>query len=124
MTDTLQYLDGVPVLVCGAAGEPVRGEREATDLLGNAFHHGAAWVAVPVERLTDDFFRLRTRLAGNIAQKFVNYRIGLAVLGDVSRHVEQSTALRDFVRESNRGGQLWFLADLAELRARLAGAGR
>lgn len=110
--------------MCGADGEPVRGEREATDLLGNAFHHGAAWVAVPVERLTDDFFRLRTRVAGDIVQKFVNYRIGLAVLGDVSHHVARSTALRDFVRESNRGGQLWFLADLAELRARLAGAGR
>ncbi|KUP97763.1 DUF4180 domain-containing protein [Thermobifida cellulosilytica] len=121
MADTLQLLGDVPVFVCTADGEPVRGEREATDLVGNALYQGAAWVALPVERLTDDFFRLRSRVAGGIVQKFVNYRIGLAVLGDVSHHVAQSSALRDFVRESNRGGQLWFLSDLEELRSRLAG---
>ncbi|MEY9211860.1 DUF4180 domain-containing protein [Thermobifida halotolerans] len=124
MADVLQRLDGVSVLVCAADGERVRGEREATDLIGNAFHLGAAWVAVPVERLADDFFRLRTRVAGEITQKFANYRLGLAVLGDISHRTAQSTALRDFVRESNRGGQLWFLSDVEELRARLATAGR
>lgn len=55
-------------------------------------------------------------------QKFANYRVGLAVVGDVSAHVEASEALRDFVRESNRGQQVWFVADDAELETRLAAA--
>ncbi|GAA2253417.1 MULTISPECIES: DUF4180 domain-containing protein [Kitasatospora] len=121
MADILQQLEGTPVLVCAPDGAPLSGEREATDLIGNGAYQGAAWVAVPVERLTDDFFRLRTRVAGDIVQKFANYRLGLAVIGDISRHVSVSTALEDFVRESNRGRQLWFLSDLDALRARLAG---
>jgi hypothetical protein len=44
----------------------------------------------------------------------------LAVVGDVSRHVAASTALRDLVFESNRGNQVWFVADLDELDTRLA----
>ena len=49
----------------------------------------------------------------------MNYRLRLVVVGDVGGHVDESTALRDFVRESNRGGQLWFVADEVELAARL-----
>ena len=52
-------------------------------------------------------------------QKFVNYRRRLAVVGDVSRQLAESSALRDFVREANRGSQLWFLADDGALDDRL-----
>ncbi|MCG6498084.1 DUF4180 domain-containing protein [Kitasatospora sp. A2-31] len=104
-----------------ADGAPIREERDATDLIGEAFGCGATWVVLPVARLHQDFFRLGTRVAGGIVQKFVNYRIGLVVLGDIAHHVAASDALRDFVRESNRGRQLWFLADEAELADRLAG---
>jgi hypothetical protein len=48
-------------------------------------------------------------------QRFANYRARVAVV------VAASTALRDFVRESNRGAQLWFVADEAELTRRLEG---
>ncbi|MFC0863635.1 DUF4180 domain-containing protein [Sphaerimonospora cavernae] len=122
MTDTLQQINGTPVFVCAADGEPLRGERDAVDLIGNASYQGAAWVAVPAGRFPDDFFRLRTRVAGEIAQKFVNYRMGLAVVGDISRHTAASTALRDFVYESNRGTQLWFVPDMDALHDRLGPA--
>jgi hypothetical protein len=52
-------------------------------------------------------------------QKFVNYRMRLVVLGDISGYVASSTALRDLVYESNQGSQVWFVADLDELDARL-----
>ena len=45
-------------------GDAIRGERDATDLIGNAFYQEAAWVALPVARLPDEFFELRTRMAG------------------------------------------------------------
>jgi len=122
MTDTLLDLDGTPVLLRTADGAPLRTERDALDLIGDAMYHGAAWAAVPSEVVGEDFFRLRTRVAGEIVQKFVNYRLGLAVVGDISDHTAASSALRDFVVESNRGRQLWFLPDLDALRARLAAA--
>jgi len=69
--------------------------------------------------LADDFFDLSTRLAGEFVQKFVNYGVALAIVGDISAHVAASTALRDSVTESNRGRHLWFAGDLEALAARL-----
>ena len=115
----LRTIDDVPVWMCPAEGEAVRHESDALDLIGNASYQGARWVVLPAERLDDAFFQLHTRVAGDIVQKFVQYGMGLAVLGDISRHTEDSSALRDFVRESNRGRQTWFLADVDELREHL-----
>jgi hypothetical protein len=116
---TPQLINDVPVLMCAAEGEAICGEREVLDLIGNASYQGAEWVVVPAERFDEAFFQLRTRVAGDIIQKFVQYRVGLVVLGDISRHTAASTALRDFVREANRGRQTWFLSDTDELRERL-----
>ncbi|MBP0450828.1 DUF4180 domain-containing protein [Kitasatospora sp. RG8] len=113
---------GTTVLRLPAEGTVIGGEGDAMDLIGDAMGRDATWVVVPAARLGGDFFRLSTRVAGGIVQKFVNYRIGLAVTGDISEHVAASSALRDFVVESNRGNQLWFLADAGEFDARLARA--
>ncbi|MFC0597909.1 DUF4180 domain-containing protein [Streptomyces palmae] len=118
---TSETFHDIPVLVCADEGESLSGEREILDLIGNASYQGAQWAVIPVERFEEDFFQLRTRVAGEIIQKFAQYRMGLVVLGDISRHTEASSALRDFVRECNRGRQTWFLADMAESRERLKG---
>jgi pyruvate/2-oxoacid:ferredoxin oxidoreductase alpha subunit len=119
MTDLVMDRDGVPVLVLDAAGAPIASTQDALDVIGSAFSR-ADVVAVPVGRFDDRFFTLRTGLAGEIMQKFVNYRIRLAVVGDLSARMAASTALRDMVAESNRGTQIWFVADLDELDKLLA----
>jgi hypothetical protein len=91
------------------------------DALGAIHDAGADWVAVPVARLDPAFFDLSSGVAGDVVQKFVNYGLRLAVVGDISEPLERSGALRDFVRESNRGRQVWFVEDEAELRRRLDG---
>ncbi|WP_327269753.1 DUF4180 domain-containing protein [Streptomyces sp. NBC_01218] len=116
---TLEKIHDVPVFLCAPEGPAVEGEREALDLIGDAGYQGARWVVVPVERFGEDFFRLRTRVAGHIVQKFAQYGMGLVVFGDISRHTEGSSALTDFVRESNAGRQLWFLSDREQLAERL-----
>ena len=93
---------------------------QANDLIGDAWGHEATVIAVPVVRFDPEFFRLASGLAGEVTQKLVNYRLVLAVLGDISVFVEASGAFRDFVWESNRGDHVWFLADRAELEERLA----
>jgi hypothetical protein len=116
----IEHIHGKDVLIHPADGTPVRDERDALDLIGNAGYLGASWVAIPADRIADDFFQLRNGIAGEILQKFVNYGLGLAIFGDISAHTETSSALADLVRESNRGRQAWFLAGLDELRTRLA----
>jgi hypothetical protein len=122
-TNTLVTLHGVRVLHVAPEGPPLDGEQAALDLIGDAMGQEAELVAVPVERVADEFFRLRSGVAGAVMQKFVNYRQRLVIVGDVSRHVSESTALRDFVHETNQGGQVWFLADDDALDARLRPAG-
>lgn len=105
-------------------GPLVVGDRETSDLIGEAFGAGATIVAIPVTRLGPDFLRLGTRVAGELLQKLINYRFQVAILGDIEAAVADSDALRDFVRESNRGRMVWFLPDLAALEAKLAMNGR
>ncbi len=123
MPATRSYeLHGVRVLQCAPEGTRLRGDRDAVDLIGTAFEHRAALIVLPVERLDDDFFRLRTRIAGEIIQKFVTYGMRLAIVGDISRHLDESSALRAFVNESNRGKDVWFVASVEELDRRLGQA--
>lgn len=109
---------GVPVLVCGEEGSPIASTQDALDVIGAAFSR-ADVVAIPVGRLDERFFTLRTGLAGEVMQKFTNYQMRLVIVGDISAQVEASSALRDLVFESNRGHQVWFVADLDELDTRL-----
>lgn len=95
-------------------------ENDANAFISAAWSASADIVVIPTERLSEDFFRLGTRLAGNVVQKFANYRIRLAIIDDVSAHVDKSEALRAFVHEANRGQALWFARDLDELEQRLA----
>jgi hypothetical protein len=120
MTAELRTLAGAKVLVCAPDGPLLGSDRSASDLIGEALGRDAQVVVVPVERLAPGFLTLSTRMAGEVIQKFVNYRRQLALVGDVSAAVAESDALRDFVRESNRGRHVWFVADLAELEAKLA----
>ncbi|MFE3850940.1 DUF4180 domain-containing protein [Streptomyces griseorubiginosus] len=123
VTDDVVPLSGVNVLHCAPDGPPLDGERAALDLIGDAMGRDAQVVAVPVARVAEDFFRLRSGVAGAVMQKFVNYQIRLAVVGDVTRHTDDSTALRDFVHETNQGGHIWFLPDLDTLDEKLRATG-
>lgn len=119
MADLVVERQGVPVLVCAEHGPLVVGPQDALDLIGAAYS-GADIVAVPVSRFDERFFALSTGLAGEIMQKFVNYRVRLAIVGDITVQLADSTALRGLVLESNRGSQVWFVADFDELDTHLA----
>ncbi|PKW15371.1 DUF4180 domain-containing protein [Saccharopolyspora spinosa] len=122
MPDAIEERAGVQVLVCDPAGPPVTTTQDALDLIG-ASYAGAEVVAVPASRLDKRFFTLGTRFAGEVMQKFVTYRVRLVVVGDISRHLAASSALRALVHESNKADHVWFVPDLDALDARLRDAG-
>ena len=119
MSPTVEQRRGVTVLTFRADGPTVATDSDAVDLIAQTYGYQPDLVVVPAERFGDDFFTLSTRVAGEIVQKFVNYGLRLAIIGDISRHLTASSALRDYVRETNRGRQVWFVADLDELDAQL-----
>ncbi len=108
------------ILLAADAGPVLGSEADALDLIGEALGAGADLIAIPTRRLAPAFFSLKSGLAGAMLQKITNYRLGLAVVGEVPADALQSQPLRDFIVESNRRGQVLFVADLAELEARLA----
>jgi hypothetical protein len=67
--------------------------------------------------LGEEFFNLRSGLAGEILQKVVNYRMRLAIVGDFSGYASKS--LHDFIYESNRGGVIVFTATIEEALSKL-----
>jgi hypothetical protein len=112
-------LHGVRVLECVADGAKLQTYSDAVELIGKTFENRATLIVIPVECLADEFFQLKTRIAGELIQKFVQYRRRIAIVGDISRHLAESSALRAFVSESNRGKEVWFLSSLEELNLRL-----
>jgi len=113
-------LHGLRLLEISRDGEPLSTDRDAVNLVGLAWEHGAGLVVIPVEALAEDFFRLSTRVAGQILHRLLLYKLQVAIVGDVSKHIAESAAFRDFVVESNRGDQVWFVSSVGELEGKLA----
>lgn len=92
--------------------------QSALDFIANIYYeHGCSAAALNKEAVCEDFFRLSSGLAGEVAQKFVNYQFRLALIGDFS--IYPSKALQDYMRESNQGSHLYFCGNEKEALRRL-----
>ena len=111
-------LKGEKIAELPSGGMQIAGVEEALDLLGNAEYLGASMIIIYKEDLLDDFFDLSTGIAGDILQKFSNYRKRLAIIGDFS--IINSKSLRDFIFESNKFGNILFVDSLSEALERLS----
>lgn len=119
MQPTSYHLHGLKVLAYSPEGKKLRTDRDAAEVIGAAYSEEAGWVVLPTELFEDAFFELRTRVAGEIISKFALYRVRVAIIGDISRHTQESSSLRAFVYEANRGDEIWFLANIEEFGSRL-----
>jgi hypothetical protein len=93
--------------------------QDALDLMVTAGYEGARDVIFRQHHLPEAFFDLRTGLAGEILQKYVNYQMRLAVIGDFETITSKS--LRAFILESNRGKLAFFAPDKETAIAKLTG---
>lgn len=97
---------GSAALVCGEEILITDGT-SAMELLATArYETGCSAMILRKEQLDEAFFRLSSGVAGEVLQKFVNYQMRLAIVGDFSRYT--SKPLRDFIYESNQGTQISF----------------
>ncbi|MBL0386890.1 DUF4180 domain-containing protein [Tumebacillus sp. ITR2] len=92
-----------------SGGEVVLGDvQSALDLMATVqYEAGSDRLVLHKSLLHENFFDLKTRLAGDILQKFVNYRVKVAIVGDFS--VYASRSLQDFIYECNSGNDVFFL---------------
>lgn len=80
---------------------------DGIDLVGNLYYQGFDKVVLHEKNITPSFFDLKTRMAGEILQKFSNYKIRLAIVGDFDKYGSKS--LNDFIFESNKGNTVNFV---------------
>ena len=87
-------------------------------LMSAQYDVGSKNIVIPKQLVAEDFFVLSTGLAGEVLQKYVNYGGRMAIYGDYSRYT--SKPLRDFMYESNKGRDFFFVSTRDEAVAALA----
>jgi hypothetical protein len=92
--------------------------QDALDLISDLGNNDCNRIIIKETNLNNDFFRLKSGLAGDILQKFSTYGVKLAIIGDFSKY--KSARLQDFIRESNKGNQIFFLGSLDSALTRLS----
>jgi hypothetical protein len=94
-------------------------EADAVDVIGQMYGQDVDYVAIPVARMAPEFWNLRTTLAGLFIQKFRNYGLHPAFVGDLSAEIAASKPLNDYVYESNKRRDVIFAPDRASLEQML-----
>ena len=85
---------------------------DAVDLIGNMSYQGFDKLIIHEENMISDFFELKNKIAGNILQKFSQYSMPLAIIGDFEKY--ESKSLNDFIFESNKGKQIHFVTTIED----------
>ncbi|MEO7989794.1 MAG: DUF4180 domain-containing protein [Chryseolinea sp.] len=80
---------------------------DGLDLLGSLYYQGFDRIILQENNITPDFFDLKNGIVGEILQKFSNYRVRLAIVGDFKKYTGK--ILNDFMYESNEGKQINFV---------------
>lgn len=93
--------------------------QSALDLIATIWYEtGSCRLVFNKKAFTEDFFKLSTQLAGDILQKFINYGVKVAIVGDFS--VYNSKPLKDLIYESNHGKDAFFVTSEEEAIEKLA----
>lgn len=115
--------NGRIVAVISGGEKVLTDAQSALDLIMSAkYEAGTDLLAVDKEAVSEDFFILSRGLAGEILQKFINYHAKIAIFGDFSGYT--SKPLKDFIYESNKGRDIFFLPTKEEALERLTSASR
>ncbi|UPM55588.1 DUF4180 domain-containing protein [Gottfriedia acidiceleris] len=114
-------VNGQVIAIVNTDSVILAGEQSALDFIMTiSYDHKSNRIALNKEAISEKFFNLSTKLAGAVLQKFVNYNIKFAIIGDFSSYT--SKALKDFIYECNKGNNVFFISSEQEAIDRLAKA--
>ena len=91
--------------------------QDVLDIFGNLMFTDCDRLIIHERNLHADFFELKTRLAGEVLQKFSNYRVKLAIVGDFAKY--NSKSLQEFIVESNKSYYVFFTDNISSAILRL-----
>jgi hypothetical protein len=88
---------------CLAGDGRIENESDALDLVAACGEYQIHRLLIYAENVSEDFFHLRTGLAGAVLQKFANYSIKLAAV--LTPDLVNQGHFREMVLEANRSNQ-------------------
>lgn len=101
-------MNGTDIAVVSSDEMVITDTQTALDLAMTVkYETGAAKIVISKDLICEDFFILSKGMAGEILQKYVNYQVKIAVYGDYSHYT--SKPLKDFIYESNKGKDFFFV---------------
>lgn len=119
MEITIIKENNVEIAIISSSEILITDVQSALDMMATVnFEAGCNHIVLNKSLICEDFFNLRTRLAGEILQKFINYQVKIAIVGDFSVYLSKS--LKDFIYESNNGKDIFFLSNEKQAIERLS----
>lgn len=112
MTIETHHVKGKKIAEVLATDRVINSIEDGLHLLGELYYQDFDKIIIHEKNITPDFFDLKSGIAGEILQKFSNYRVQLAIIGDFSKY--SSKSIQDFIYESNKGRQISFVGSLLE----------
>ncbi|OAB42429.1 DUF4180 domain-containing protein [Paenibacillus glacialis] len=110
MKITMIKENDVEIAVVSSSEILITDVQSALDFIATVnYEAGCDRIILNKSALCEEFFDLSTRLAGEILQKFINYHVKMAIVGDFS--VYSSKSLKDFISECNKGKDIFFLSN-------------
>ncbi|MEK0315558.1 DUF4180 domain-containing protein [Cohnella sp. 56] len=111
MNISIDQQDNSRIAIVDSPDVIIHNAQDALDLMASIYynHNECHKILLEKSNLTEAFFELKTGLAGDILQKYVNYNVKLAIVGDLDAY--DSKSLKDFIYECNKGKQVFFLKD-------------
>lgn len=91
---------------------PIRSEQDALNLVALCGEHETNLLMLHSEAIPDDFFQLKTGVAGKVMQKLNNCCIRVAAVVPGERFVKGK--IKDMVKEANRGNRFGVFSDKEE----------
>lgn len=96
----------------------IQNAQDGLDLMATVYYQEMDGMILHEKNLTPDFFDLKNGIAGELLQKFSNYRMRLAIVGTFEDYTKKS--ITDFIFESNKQGRINFVGSVEVALDRLS----
>ncbi|GAA0133741.1 DUF4180 domain-containing protein [Paenibacillus sp. YSY-4.3] len=112
---------GIAIAVVNGVEPIINDVQSALDFMATVrYETDCDCIVIEKPLISERFFDLKTRLAGEILQKFITYQVKTAIVGDFSMYSSQS--LKDFIYECNNGNDIFFLSTEQQAIEKLSNA--
>lgn len=101
MNYEIREIDNKKYIEVISTTNPLSTENDALDIISLCWEHDTQFIMIHYAALSEDFFKLKTKVAGNILQKFINY--GMKAVAIIPKETTEKGRFREMALETNKG---------------------